>query len=356
MRPLIRLLLFVALAVQAESAVAGLYKCEGPQGKISYSDKPCVKDQESKDVSRIAAAKSKTGPGETMCRKVQRFGTKVARAMRRGAESYNVMDSIGGTGAIDAVALQIVNYVYSFKSSSRYGPGRIGGLAYSKCMGGGFPFPEQGAGGGGSGSGTGFVVDRAGHIVTNAHVVKGCASVAISGQGKTHPATVVARDRVRDLALLQAEISGKVPVSFRSAASEPALGEPVIVAGYPLKGLLTDDLQVTTGSVSATSGIRNDQNMLQVTAPVQPGNSGGPLFDAGGSVIGVVVAKLNAMAVARKTGDIPQNINFAVQGRWVRKFLSRNQVSFATTSGGDARSQTEVAADARRSVVPVLCR
>jgi S1-C subfamily serine protease len=352
MHPLNRILLSLILTFQAGGAFAGLYKCEGPQGGIAYSDKPCAVDEKSRDISGLAKADSSTGPGSQVCRKVQDFGTDVARVMRRGIDSGDVMNHVGGDGAINPVVMYVINYVYSFKAND-YSAGRIGGLVYNKCMGGGFPFPDS-ANGGGRGSGTGFVVDNAGHILTAQHVVAKCSSVEVTDDKGTYPAKVVARQKIWDLALIEAKVPGRVPVSFRGP--KPALGEPVIVAGYPLKGLLTDDLQVATGTISALKGIRNDRNVFQLTAPVQPGNSGGPLFDAGGNVIGVVVSKLNAMALAERTGDIAQNINFAVNPHLIKRFLRNNAIGFATGGESHPRSTTEVAAAARRSVVPVICR
>jgi hypothetical protein len=85
----------------------------------------------------------------------------------------------------------------------------------------------------------------------------------------------------------------------------------VIVAGYPLQGLLTSKASVTTGIVSALAGPKEDKKLIQITAPVQPGNSGGPLVDSQGNVVGIIVSKLNGLRVARTIGSLPENINFA---------------------------------------------
>jgi len=88
-------------------------------------------------------------------------------------------------------------------------------------------------------------------------------------------------------------------------------GDQVVAIGYPLHGLLTSDLTVTTGIISSLAGLHNDTRFLQISAPVQPGNSGGPLHDSSGNIVGVVSAKLDALRIVKATGDIPQNINFA---------------------------------------------
>src|SRR6266478_224338 len=89
----------------------------------------------------------------------------------------------------------------------------------------------------------------------------------------------------------------------------PRVGESVVAVGFPLTGLLSSDPIVTTGIISALSGLRNDRRRIQITAPVQPGNSGGPLLGENGSVVGVVVGKLDALKMVKVTGDIPQNVN-----------------------------------------------
>ncbi len=98
--------------------------------------------------------------------------------------------------------------------------------------------------------------------------------------------------------------------------------------GFPLPGILSSEGNVSTGVLSATSGIQNDIRFVQISAPVQPGNSGGPLFDSSGHVIGVVVAKLDALQVARATGDVPQNVNFAVHWSEVKAFLDEEGIQY----------------------------
>jgi S1-C subfamily serine protease len=132
------------------------------------------------------------------------------------------------------------------------------------------------------------------------------------------------------------------------------LGEDILVAGYPLRGLL-GGMNVTTGTVSSTSGLGGDARYLQITAPVQPGNSGGPLLDGAGSVVGVIVAKLDAMAVAKATGDIPQNVNFAIKSAVARSFLSIHDVEFRESTSANDKSRVAVAAEARSHTVLVEC-
>ncbi len=186
-------------------------------------------------------------------------------------------------------------------------------------------------------SGTGFVVAR-GRLITNNHVVEGCDHmVARNASGLEQPAVVLATDLTRDLALLSVPVSFGPPLTFRSTP-EVRRGDTVVTYGFPLFGLLSKGPTLTTGDVSALSGLRDNQLNYQISAPVQPGNSGGPLLDSSGNVVGIVVAKLNAARIAEITdGDIPQNVNFAVKAGPVLDFLREQKVQplMAASDGAD---------------------
>jgi S1-C subfamily serine protease len=205
-------------------------------------------------------------------------------------------------------------------------------------------------------SGTGFVVgpDR---VLTNHHVINGCNRVLVrTADGRTLGATPPARvDVQRDLALLAVPGNPGPALPFRG---EPAVrrGEAVVTYGFPLAGLLSSGPTLTTGEVSALSGIADHQGRFQVSAPMQPGNSGGPLLDRQGNVVGVAVAKLNAAHIAARTGDIPQNVNFAIKGSEAVDFLRRAGVALTVAeSRGAERSAAEVGETAHRSTVLVRC-
>ena len=121
-----------------------------------------------------------------------------------------------------------------------------------------------------------------------------------------------------------------------------------------MQGLLSG-LRVTTGNVSRLSGLAGDSRLLQISAPVQPGNSGGPLLDASANVIGVVVSKLDALRVAKATGDIPQNVNFALNANVLRAFLDANNIEYADGALVRPLPPTEVASRAARFTVLVEC-
>ena len=110
----------------------------------------------------------------------------------------------------------------------------------------------------------------------------------------------------------------------------------MIVAGYPLQGLLTSKASVTTGIISALAGPKEDKKLVQITAPVQPGNSGGPVLDQHGNVVGIVVSKLNVFKVASVIEDVPQNVNFAIKAGVIANFLETTPISpvFSVESSG----------------------
>jgi S1-C subfamily serine protease len=172
-------------------------------------------------------------------------------------------------------------------------------------------------------SGSGFVVSKNAHVVTNNHVVGDCVGDIqgnLPGQAPVK-LRVVSADETNDLALLQGPKKFKEKDIATIRASAINSGDQVVAIGYLLHGLLTSDLTVTTGIISSLAGMRNDTRYLQISAPVQPGNSGGPLHDASGNVVGMVTAKLDALKVVKATGDIPQNINFAIKTGALRDFL-----------------------------------
>lgn len=177
-------------------------------------------------------------------------------------------------------------------------------------------------------SGTGFYVSGDGYLITNAHVVDACHTInAIDGTAQRTPLRVVRVLQTDDLALLKSNNAPKAFAVFRES-SRINQGEAVVAYGFPLAGLLASGGNVSTGLVTALAGLRDDARQMQISAPVQPGNSGGPLIDSRGLVIGVIVSKLDAIAVARLTSDIPQNINFAIKSSSVINLLDMSSVKY----------------------------
>ena len=178
-------------------------------------------------------------------------------------------------------------------------------------------------------SGTGFAVNADGYLLTNAHIVEGCRKLEVRGQ----KASVIDSDENFDLALVH--VPDLKPAGVAIFADTPAaLNSDITTAGYPLSGFL-GGLNITRGTVAARKGLGGSGVNMQITAPLQPGNSGGPAVNASGHVVGVVVAKLNAATFAEATGDIPQNVNFAIRGTIAQLFLHQNGITPHKAEAGE---------------------
>jgi S1-C subfamily serine protease len=210
-------------------------------------------------------------------------------------------------------------------------------------------------------SGSGVVISTRGEILTNAHVVESCSDITVRfSAGNLERAWLVARDQRNDLAVIRADSTktNKAPASFalfREGAPIRA-GDVVVALGYPLSGLLATTANLTVGNVSALAGLGDDSRYMQISAAVQPGNSGGPLLDASGHLVGIVTSKLNAANVARVTGDIPQNVNFALKAEVARTFLDSKDISYQTDRSNRQLSPADVGDMARPFTVYIECQ
>lgn len=204
-------------------------------------------------------------------------------------------------------------------------------------------------------TGTGFFVSRQGHVMTNQHVVKGCAAARIVQiAGATLPATIVTADASNDLALLKVESAPPAVAGLR-ASQAIRQGETVVAYGFPLTGSLSSGGALTTGTVSALAGVRDDTRFFQLSTPIQPGNSGGPVLDTAGAVIGIATSSLNEARVARRTGALPQNVNFALKANVARTFLEAAGVRPEAAPQGRELSMPDLAQRARAFTVRVEC-
>jgi S1-C subfamily serine protease len=234
--------------------------------------------------------------------------------------------------------------------SVREAAGRLGATSVAVS---GQPAAKAG-GAGKSGSLTGIAISPEGHILTAYHGVDECREVKVAqADGELDTASVVARDKQNDLAVLKLPRRVRQVATLRDTAVRS--GENVLAIGYPLANMLSSNATVTTGSISALSGMGDDSRLVQFSAPVQPGNSGGPLLDAGGNVAALVQSKLNALRVAMVTGDIPQNVNFGVKTSVLRIFLDANGIPYRTGPFTREMHPPEVAEAARRFTVLVEC-
>jgi len=174
-----------------------------------------------------------------------------------------------------------------------------------------------------TGSGTGFAITKSGYVITNNHVIDGCARVRIHHRGKSVIATIVSRDIVNDLALLKGNF--KPEKIFRLSNKSPELTQDIYVAGYPFGRKVSASVKVTKGIVSSLTGLRNNFSNIQIDAAINPGNSGGPIIDAeSGNVIGVTVAVLKK---GKKSRITPQNTNFGIKTSVVKNLLQGNSIN-----------------------------
>ena len=212
------------------------------------------------------------------------------------------------------------------------------------------PEPKQS----GASSGTGFFVNSDGIVLTNAHVVNDCKNIQLTADGKSSSETqILAKDAVNDLAVLKTTLKPQRVASFRNGIR---LGEQVEAFGYPLTQVLSSSGNFTIGNVTALSGIGDDSRYLQISAPVQPGNSGGPLLDQYGNLVGVVSAKLNALKVMIATnGDVPQNVNFVIKANAATNFLESNRIAITQGNLTAQVSAPDLADQAREMSAFIVC-
>ena len=176
-----------------------------------------------------------------------------------------------------------------------------------------------------------------------------CKVIAVEGWGT---ATVKAVDQSNDLALLKVE-GNPSPVTFRDTPI--SIGETVFAVGYPYAGLLGSAPHFTDGLVSSMTGIDNDSRFLQFTAPVQPGNSGGPLLDGSGQVVGIVSGRLDDIGILKISGSLPQNVNFAIHGGLAASFLRANDIDPLIAASSNVLSPSEIAKNAKLHTFRLNC-
>ena len=219
-------------------------------------------------------------------------------------------------------------------------------ICVSEHPSGGGPSPEPET----TISGTGFFV-APNRVVTNNHVVSGCAKdIQVRyPDGRPYTATISGQDPTNDLVLLQTQMEN---LSIATFEPEPRVGDQVATYGFPYSGVLSSSGNCTLGHVTSLSGMRDDTRFLQMSTPVQPGNSGGALVDMSGSVVGVVVAQLNAIAKS-----VPQNVNFAIQPSFVMNFLSvKGAPPKWSSSIGTRKPPSEVCDIAKKFTIQVYCQ
>lgn len=181
------------------------------------------------------------------------------------------------------------------------------------------PPPLKGA----SSSGSGFFIGNQGYFITNAHVVRSGENFSVYHLGRELKAELIRVNEKVDLALLK--VSVPVP-GIEIAEKEAEPGQDIFAVGFPNPEIQGLEVKVTKGVISSSKGFQDDETRYQIDAAVQPGNSGGPLCDNSGRLVGVVVSGLNQIAVANETGSIPQNVNYAIKASRVNAILRQQGI------------------------------
>ena len=204
------------------------------------------------------------------------------------------------------------------------------------------PAPSNPPGGGGK-SGTGFYINANGYLLTNHHVVDSCSQIWINAGGSQIQARLINQDKSLDIAAL------KVIKKIRDYAKfgKVRTGEDVMALGFPLGDILGSEIKATKGNVSSLSGFEGNKDYLQFTAPIQPGNSGGPLLNEGGFVVGINTANY--------VGEGLQNINFAIKGTSASSFLGKHSISFEYGDYDEPINSADIVEMGEKYTVEVLC-
>lgn len=173
-------------------------------------------------------------------------------------------------------------------------------------------------------SGTGFVLSELGYVATNFHVINESSQVElmfnINNEVKKYKAKVVTADQTNDIAVLKIEDDSfigfdKLPYTI---SDEYEVGGRVFTIGYPSPDVMGTAYKFTSGEVNSLSGIENNPTMMQISVPIQPGNSGGPLFNEKGDVVGITTSTLNPFYMAKYGQSVPQNVNYAVKSDYLK--------------------------------------
>ena len=229
------------------------------------------------------------------------------------------------------------------------------------------------------GTGSGFFISKLGHIITNQHVVDKCKKITIGDNiDKQVTAKLLEIDKENDLALLRTsslELASKetkslikklstqklgieiVPLATAGLmrSKDVELGEDIVVAGFPYGHIFSKDIKVTFGNVNSTKGVGDNSSQFQIQAPVQIGNSGGPIYDKHGNIVGVVVAQLDKLKMAKTIGSLPENVNFGIKASTVKQFLNSSGLPTKWAARDKEISNKEISKIASKQTVMVVC-
>jgi S1-C subfamily serine protease len=348
-------LILILVSVPADAQ--RMHRWVDESGQVHFSQTP-PPDQRSQQSETSEMRRGGTSDMRC-CQDVRSFSSRVSRALYQGMSILEIHAMFPANSYPHVV--EVTNFV-SERVRMEINSNTISGMAFDACMNATLQAcrvaPARTATGapsarapGGESQGSGIALGE-GLFLTNFHVIDNCRSIRIGKDAV--PAEHVASDPGLDLALLRSNM----PTLYRAVIRNRTgvdLGENLVVAGYPL-GQILGSLNVTTGTVSAQSGPAGSTQLFQITAPVQPGNSGGPVVDDKGLLMGVVVSRMSDDYAYQHSGALPQNINFAIQPDRVRAFLDRHDVRYESSSANATVSTQGIAAQAQHYTVPISCR
>jgi len=173
-------------------------------------------------------------------------------------------------------------------------------------------------------NGTGFLFSDTDYVITNHHLIKNAGSIiAKFTNGESIQAMVVTKDSKNDIAILKLQSSPNMsaaPIKLGNS-SEATMGQRIFTIGYPASNIMGEKPKYSEGVINAMTGIKDDPTFFQISVPMQPGNSGGPLFNDKGEVIGITTSTMSPLAI-NAIGAIPQNVNYAIKSSFVKNILS----------------------------------
>jgi S1-C subfamily serine protease len=378
-RRLLALALMLTVVVAASPLSAAVYKWVDEKGKLHFSQTPPPETAGSSEKVILRGGNDTIDLDippdvlEDYCSRLEKAAVRIAAKMRDGYPATRALSASHGT-EMRLLGKQIIGFVYGFKNT-RTGKHEIGQLVYNQCLNGSYNanlkrfitkwHPElvegQERGGAearepGTMMGTAWPVGG-GYVLTNNHVIEQGRTFKVrSINGKEMDVRLVKRDAGNDLALLKVENGGTLPPRLRLSTAASSIGAEVFTIGFPHLDVMGYSPKLTTGVISAQTGLRDDRRYYQISVPVQAGNSGGPLLNMQGEVVGMVTSKLNAGAVFRRTGDLPQNVNYALKAGVISDFVrsSRDIPRLAPGKSGGRRQLEQLADRVQRSVMIIF--
>lgn len=203
-------------------------------------------------------------------------------------------------------------------------------------------------------SGSGFAISRNGHVISNNHVTEDCEKVQVKDATSSYNASILISDSFNDLALIKGDFKPKGTLAI--SEEKPSLLQEIYVAGFPYGDSYSDTLKITKGIVSALVGIGNNASEIQIDAAIQPGNSGGPIINENGNIVGVTVASLNKEYFFESHGSIPENTNFGIKADILINFInSSNEEIQLKAPSQYKRGNNALSKSLLNSSVKILC-